>query len=59
MGYHFVILPFIYPLEEKNGFLLLLILQQNFHRFPHSLQRTKVVIGSSADLEVNIEKTTA
>ena len=25
-------------------------LQQNFHRLPHSLQRTKVVIGSSADL---------
>jgi hypothetical protein len=25
--------------------------QQNFHRFPHSLHNTNVVIGSSADLQ--------
>ena len=38
--------------DKSNKTLrVVFILQQNFHRFPHSLHRTNVVIGSSADLE--------
>ena len=50
--------PFLFPeqfelhikMKPNKTLRRVLIPQQNFHLFPHSLHSTKVVIGSSADL---------
>ena len=40
----------LHKMKPNKTLRRVLIPQQNFHLFPHSLHSTKVVIGSSADL---------